>query len=87
MKCEKFHFESKYGGDVTLIAFDNERLRLRSGPLAADGHRIDVTEYETHDTVSLWTENDHLVTSINVEKYVGRRIEVEASRMQSKHDS
>lgn len=83
MSCEKFTFESKYGEEITLIVFDYGLVQFSCDAFSASGHQVKIYDYSDHKSVELWTENNHLVSSVNVENYVGRRVEVEKARMQN----
>jgi len=84
MSGKSFRFESKYGDEIKLVVFDSGRVRFSTNSaFSATGHRIETTDYDDHKTVCLWTENDHLVTSVTVKNHVGRRVEVEEARMRA----
>lgn len=83
MSLKRWSFETKYGDEMELIVFDSGAVRLKHGRLMANGDNIEVEEYSDHKNVILWVGDEHIVSSVNVEKYVGRRLEVECARMQS----
>jgi hypothetical protein len=83
MSLKRWSFETKYGDEMELIVFDSGTVRLKHGGLMASGDDIEVKEYSDHKKVILWAGDDHISSSVNVEKYVGRRLEIECGRMQS----
>jgi hypothetical protein len=81
---EKYQFEDAYGNELELVGFDGENIRFTSGGLHVNGNRVKFEECSTFVALTVW-KNGELTTSMNVDKVVGRRLDVILSRFLDDH--